>query len=244
MRLIAAAVIASVALVSQASADSYKLVVVGTVGSITSFNDSFMEVTRETSFHVGDVFSGTYVFDTSSYDIVDIFEPDDTSTYYQGSLDALQVAIGSFNLTYGVGDNVSSSIAVGNNIPLDTPTDVFGITADHYLGDESTPVAFETSGPYRFATYFNAFDFTGLARASDSIMEITSLDRFAHLTAAVEFRDSGNLGTLVVVNIASARIVPLQAVPEPATWALMLVGFGMIGATTRYRRRATNVTYA
>jgi hypothetical protein len=34
------------------------------------------------------------------------------------------------------------------------------------------------------------------------------------------------------------------AVPEPATWAMMLVGFGMIGATARYRRGATRVVYA
>jgi hypothetical protein len=33
-------------------------------------------------------------------------------------------------------------------------------------------------------------------------------------------------------------------VPEPATWAMMLVGFGMVGAATRYRRRATKVVYA
>ena len=28
------------------------------------------------------------------------------------------------------------------------------------------------------------------------------------------------------------------AVPEPATWAMMLVGFGMVGAASRYRRRS------
>lgn len=35
------------------------------------------------------------------------------------------------------------------------------------------------------------------------------------------------------------------AVPEPATWAMMLVGFGMVGASSRYRRRrAMKITYA
>lgn len=28
-------------------------------------------------------------------------------------------------------------------------------------------------------------------------------------------------------------------IPEPTTWAMMLVGFGMIGATARYRRKAS-----
>jgi hypothetical protein len=30
----------------------------------------------------------------------------------------------------------------------------------------------------------------------------------------------------------------LSAVPEPTTWAMMLVGFGMVGASARYRRRS------
>lgn len=34
------------------------------------------------------------------------------------------------------------------------------------------------------------------------------------------------------------------AVPEPATWAMMLLGFAMIGAAARYRRRGVAVTYA
>ena len=34
------------------------------------------------------------------------------------------------------------------------------------------------------------------------------------------------------------------AVPEPATWAMMLVGFAMVGATARYRRRKSNVAFA
>jgi hypothetical protein len=34
------------------------------------------------------------------------------------------------------------------------------------------------------------------------------------------------------------------AVPEPATWAMMLLGFGMVGATARYRRRNSAVRFA
>ena len=41
----------------------------------------------------------------------------------------------------------------------------------------------------------------------------------------------------------SITFVP-NAVPEPATWAMMLVGFGMVGSAMRYRRRATKVVYA
>jgi hypothetical protein len=34
------------------------------------------------------------------------------------------------------------------------------------------------------------------------------------------------------------------AVPEPATWAMMLLGFGAIGTTMRYRRRNTSMSFA
>ena len=36
----------------------------------------------------------------------------------------------------------------------------------------------------------------------------------------------------------------VTAVPEPATWGMMLVGFGMVAGATRYRRRSTKAVYA
>ena len=33
-------------------------------------------------------------------------------------------------------------------------------------------------------------------------------------------------------------------VPEPATWAMMIGGFGAVGGTMRYRRRKTSVSFA
>ena len=53
---------------------------------------------------------------------------------------------------------------------------------------------------------------------------------------SVTFSSTGN--SFEVDNLAIA------AVPEPATWAMMLVGFGLIGAAARYRRRHNAVTYA
>ena len=36
----------------------------------------------------------------------------------------------------------------------------------------------------------------------------------------------------------------VAAVPEPATWAMMIGGFGMMGGAMRYRRRKTSVSFA
>lgn len=38
--------------------------------------------------------------------------------------------------------------------------------------------------------------------------------------------------------------VNVNAVPEPATWAMMLLGFGAMGASLRYRRRSVRVAFA
>lgn len=50
--------------------------------------------------------------------------------------------------------------------------------------------------------------------------------------------------TSSVDSLEADNISFTAAVPEPATWAMMLVGFGMIGATARYRRRKSNVAFA
>jgi hypothetical protein len=55
----------------------------------------------------------------------------------------------------------------------------------------------------------------------------------------IGFSNTADLGSFEFDNVALTA-----AVPEPATWAMMLVGFGMIGAASRYRRRSTKVTYA
>ncbi|MBB4619528.1 PEPxxWA-CTERM sorting domain-containing protein [Sphingomonas abaci] len=44
--------------------------------------------------------------------------------------------------------------------------------------------------------------------------------------------------------LAGVNVSSVAAVPEPATWAMMLVGFAMIGAAARYRRRSTTAVYA
>ncbi|MFS0773468.1 PEPxxWA-CTERM sorting domain-containing protein [Sphingomonas sp. 1P08PE] len=44
--------------------------------------------------------------------------------------------------------------------------------------------------------------------------------------------------------LGSVTAATVAAVPEPATWAMMLVGFGMVGGAARYRRRGTKVAYA
>ncbi|GAO38074.1 hypothetical protein SCH01S_03_00480 [Sphingomonas changbaiensis NBRC 104936] len=50
-----------------------------------------------------------------------------------------------------------------------------------------------------------------------------------------------SLGTGAIYHSSRVNIVDLDAVPEPATWALMLAGFGLVGGLIRRRSTARRV---
>jgi len=79
--------------------------------------------------------------------------------------------------------------------------------------------------------------FTGGSVVGTATFNATTLAALGLTTGTYIFNSSADSLTINVGQIAAA-------VPEPATWAMMLVGFGMIGATARYRRRSTKVAYA
>ena len=54
--------------------------------------------------------------------------------------------------------------------------------------------------------------------------------------------DAFKLAGLTVRTAGGTSVV--SPVPEPATWAMMLVGFAMVGAAARYRRRKTTAAIA
>lgn len=76
------------------------------------------------------------------------------------------------------------------------------------------------------------------------MQEITALDLAAYdaIGYNVNFDVLGNSNYRFTTADVYRTLAP--PVPEPATWAMMLVGFGTIGASIRYRRRETKITFA
>ena len=73
-----------------------------------------------------------------------------------------------------------------------------------------------------FDVYFGPTVFTGTTAAP------------MFINGSYTFDDYDNLGTLTISGAAE----PASLAPEPASWALMLVGFGAIGGAMRGRRKA------
>ncbi|GAA3721730.1 hypothetical protein GCM10022268_32420 [Sphingomonas cynarae] len=63
----------------------------------------------------------------------------------------------------------------------------------------------------------------------------------ASINGPDNLNDAFKLAGLTVQTAGSSVVSP---VPEPATWAMMLVGFGMVAGAARYRRRSTKVAFA
>lgn len=143
-------------------------------------------------------------------------------------------------MNFGAGNNpTTSKILTANgdekfNILLAAPTAAIGMNL--YLndfGDASVSYYDQADNWMGTVTYFivaDNFQFTGFQANPGQL-----ISRFTFVST-----DGGRLNTGIDNIYAAAR----GGVPEPAAWAMMLGGFGMIGCAMRRRKQATSVTYA
>ena len=79
---------------------------------------------------------------------------------------------------------------------------------------------------------------------------VTAFSNFGPPTLAGEFENDGIFDgrtadfAFDVLNVGVATGPGAGAVPESATWGMMIAGFGMMGAALRSRRRSTKVSFA
>ena len=110
-----------------------------------------------------------------------------------------------------------------------------------------------------FAGITNAFSFSNASNSSGTasafgiggnLLESIAISGFPSSFSftstginSISFSSSAQLG---VDNFAFGDVQGMSAVPEPAAWAMMLIGFGFVGGTMRAanRRKKFAVTYA
>ena len=90
-------------------------------------------------------------------------------------------------------------------------------------------------------SFFSGINFGLVGYDGSTSVSTTPIDYFEGIDATFN-TDRGSVTIRNATNGTFAAAV--AAVPEPATWAMMLVGFGMMGASLRYRRKSTAVSFA
>jgi hypothetical protein len=142
-------------------------------------------------------------------------------------------SVGSLSQTLNTvaGDVYSVSFELAN---LGSPPDSFSATigGDTILAEDSvgpSEITIPNVGSYYI---FSAYNYTFTATGSSTPLDFT-------------FRQDPSYFVLDNVSVTGTSGV-ISAVPEPSTWALMLVGFGMIGFAARQGRagRRMNVVTA
>jgi hypothetical protein len=77
----------------------------------------------------------------------------------------------------------------------------------------------------------------GIHATSDVDFDSGMLDVGSH-TIEVFFADREQVGAFLSLNLLSSGVTITPSVPEPGSWALMLAGFGVVGALMRRRTPA------
>ena len=100
--------------------------------------------------------------------------------------------------------------------------------------------AFDPLNP--FANAIAADDDSAPTRDFDARI-ISNLMTTSSYFAVVSAFSNGVSGAFTLTIDGPGSITPAGVIPEPATWAMMLAGFAMMGSALRYRRRSVAIAF-
>lgn len=124
----------------------------------------------------------------------------------------------------------SSSSFIGNQVRYDNVSGTFGGTE-------------QTVSSVSFGTFLvSSFQISG---SSLGFTQYAGPEMFSGDPAMPVFAPGSYALTSITSGAATLTISELAAaVPEPTTWAMMVIGFGMIGGAIRYRKGRKTVRFA
>ena len=156
---------------------------------------------------------------------------------------------------YVAGVQTLNDLGARNIFMTDFPLagDPFTIAANGYLTAAIATLSLDADTDLLF---YSLSDFNRRALTNFSSLglppqraDINCLEAGAQATGCVGIFSFDGVHPTAAVQAAGYRDINQRfgltsVVPEPSTWAMMLVGFGLLSACLRYRRRSTKISYA
>lgn len=229
--------IMSAAVCSPSLAKVYQFKAQGVLGDPYSVDKDMNVVPAPTSqIGTGDTLSISFRFDTDDAVVQSLFDADPAINIYYGNVSQYRLSVGSYQSAGPRSQQHFASFQLwdGYNVGSVGPVDSFSLMTFKPLSGSNSPVDLGSGQVNEILNLYN-FDPTASVRSSDLISEITPLDGYAW--------KSGHLGFINPVSFSQTQFsigdmtTTLSAVPEPATWALMIFGFGGMGLAMRRRDR-------
>ena len=140
-----------------------------------------------------------------------------------------------FNFASSTGQSNNFSFAIDDQLTVPIASDAFTVRNVSVTSGSAqivTSVEFFAESDGGGLAFGPTFNLTGPQLFTGAISAPTFLTGSFALFA---FDDQSAAGTLTISNLSSA-------VPEPSTWAMMLLGFGAVGAIMRGRRSGAKGT--
>ncbi|WP_246381749.1 PEPxxWA-CTERM sorting domain-containing protein [Novosphingobium chloroacetimidivorans] len=235
-----------------ARAAIYDLSATGTVtGAQLAINSAFTPAPTG-KFKVGDAFNLKMRFDADKAILTSLYDADPTINIYWLPDMLTTITSGTYTSSYKARFDISSSVQFWNDHNVVGKTDSQSFRSSNY--DFNGPTPYDLGGGLNFETVgLNAFDWSALLRSSDMISQLNGTSaafnsnsmQYTYSTGAVPGSNAVRPVVLVDIGNVSWSLNPVSAVPEPSTWAMMIIGFGAIGfAKRRQRKVVTGLTYA
>lgn len=167
-----------------------------------------------------------------------------TFFFTEADMDLAFGADGSISATFGR-SGIGNGTAAGGPIGDFTDIYTFRIPQDGIASGSITTnssILGSTTDLDLVSVFFNGVQLTGSGVGLNEALFANSVPIFANALNTITIngfsRGNGSYG-------ARGSFVPLGgAIPEPETWAMLVLGFGVIGYAVRKRRRTYKISYA